>query len=334
VAVDGSIAGFVPAQRAMSWKLSDSAKNMEGIVFERNWVTTQPGEIRMCPACHGVNKLDQLNRPSPTNKPQALVNLLQQWKLNFAPTGNPNADSDNDGIPDAEERFGGTQLTRKDNDIFGNATLFARQMYRDFLAREGEADGVGFWAGEIAAARRTRAQMVRDYFNSGEFQGKVAPVARLYFAFFDRIPDTAGLLYWSEQLGSGASIDVVADAFANSNEFRSTYGTLSDAAFVDRVYQNVLGRAGDAAGRSYWIGQLTGKQVTRGQLMALFSESAEYRTRKASSVYVVSIYVGMLRRSPEQAGFNFWVGEVDAGRGDLALINGFLGSSEYRARFL
>jgi hypothetical protein len=334
LATDGSVAGFVPAQRAVSWKLSDAAKNMEGIVFERNWITTQPGEIRMCPACHGVNKTDQLNRPSPANLPQALVNALLEWKRSFAPTGNPDADSDNDGIPDAEEAFAGTQLARKDNDVFVNSTLFARQMFRDFLAREGDAAGVEFWSNEISTGRRNRAQMVRDSFNSAEFQGKVGAVARLYFAYFDRVPDTEGLLFWSGQIGNGASIDLVSDAFAASGEFRATHGALTDTQFIDRVYLNILGRAADAEGRAFWLAQLQQQLVTRGQMMARFAESAEYRARKGSSVYVVSIYVGMLRRSPDAAGFVFWVGEVDAGRGDLAIINGFLGAAEYRARFL
>jgi hypothetical protein len=44
-------------------------------------------------------------------------------------------------------------------------------------------------------------------------------------------------------------------------------------------------------------------------------------------------YVGMLRRSPDPGGFNFWVGRLDAGRSVQELINGFLGSTEYRRRF-
>ena len=69
-------------------------------------------------------------------------------------------------------------------------------------------------------------------------------------------------------------------------------------------------------------------------MLAAFTESAEYRTRTSSSVYVISIYVGMLRRAPDQAGFDFWNGRLGAGVSGLELINGFLGSTEYRGRFL
>jgi hypothetical protein len=46
------------------------------------------------------------------------------------------------------------------------------------------------------------------------------------------------------------------------------------------------------------------------------------------------MYFGMLRRTPEQQGFDFWVGYRNAGNSGLALIDAFLGSQEYRNRFL
>ena len=42
----------------------------------------------------------------------------------------------------------------------------------------------------------------------------------------------------------------------------------------------------------------------------------------------------MLRRVPEQTGFDFWVTHLDAGGSGLALIQGFLNSTEYHNRFL
>jgi len=46
------------------------------------------------------------------------------------------------------------------------------------------------------------------------------------------------------------------------------------------------------------------------------------------------VYTGMLRRSPDPQGFTYWVSQLDGGNPGLALINGFLGAAEYRARFL
>lgn len=79
VAEDGSTAAFVPAERAMTWQLTDP--DGQAVVRERYWVTFQPGEIRVCASCHGLNTLDQLGRPEPTNAPQALTELLEHWKI-------------------------------------------------------------------------------------------------------------------------------------------------------------------------------------------------------------------------------------------------------------
>lgn len=75
---DGSTAAFVPARRAMAWQSTDAAG--VPIVRERVWVTFQPGEIRVCASCHGVNSRNQANQPTPTHKPEALRALLAHWK--------------------------------------------------------------------------------------------------------------------------------------------------------------------------------------------------------------------------------------------------------------
>lgn len=78
IAPDGSVAAFVPAQRALSWQTTDV--NGVGVVRERMWLSFQPGEIRVCTSCHGVNQLDQSGNPSATNIPLALTRLMQDWK--------------------------------------------------------------------------------------------------------------------------------------------------------------------------------------------------------------------------------------------------------------
>ena len=42
----------------------------------------------------------------------------------------------------------------------------------------------------------------------------------------------------------------------------------------------------------------------------------------------------LLRRAPDAQGFSFWVNYMDQGNTARALIEGFLGSAEYRQRFL
>ncbi|GGJ31845.1 hypothetical protein GCM10008938_17500 [Deinococcus roseus] len=78
VGADGSVAMFMPVNRATTWQLTDAQK--KGVVRERYWLTFQSGEIRVCASCHGLSSRDQLGRSEPMNEPQALYKLLVNWK--------------------------------------------------------------------------------------------------------------------------------------------------------------------------------------------------------------------------------------------------------------
>ena len=56
---------------------------MHGLAGRRSrryWLTFQPGEIRVCASCHGLNSEDQTGSLAPTNPPEALRTLLQFWQ--------------------------------------------------------------------------------------------------------------------------------------------------------------------------------------------------------------------------------------------------------------
>ncbi|MFW2381161.1 MAG: DUF4214 domain-containing protein [Acidimicrobiales bacterium] len=105
--------------------------------------------------------------------------------------------------------------------------------------------------------------------------GREAIIVRLYLAVFQRQPDEAGFAYWT---GLDVSTAAIADHFTASPEFRARYGTLSDDQFVERVYENVMGRPSDRAGLNYWS-DLLARGVDRGTVILGFSESAEFRRR-------------------------------------------------------
>lgn len=210
---------------------------------------------------------------------------------------------------------------------------FIRQVYRDFLNREADIVGLQYWVDELNSGRRTKAQVVEQYLLSAEFSQMIAPVTRLYTAYFMRIPDYGGLMYWVDRYAQGTTLDDVSDNFAASEEFQQTYGNLSNAEFVTLIYRNVLGREPDAGGLTYWTNELESAARTRGQVMTGFSESAEYQTMMASSVYIIMTYVGLLQRSPDLGGYEYWLEQMSGGTSGLALIDGFLYSQEYEARF-
>ena len=84
-------------------------------------------------------------------------------------------------------------------------------------------------------------------------------IIEIYIASFDRAPDAAGLAYWvANVVDQGWSISDVAKSIFQSPEVANKYpDTLSNEAFLNTVYNNTLGRDGDAAGITYWLGQMT-----------------------------------------------------------------------------
>ena len=125
---------------------------------------------------------------------------------------------------------------------------------------------------EHRAARSHAAQLVR-----GRSQGRLSRTAVL------RVLPAAAR---SQRASRSGSVNGTTDAASRASprcsprraEFRSRYGHLSNTAYIDRVYRNVLGRSPDRPGLRFWSTQLaTG--VGRGQLMANLSESTEYRVK-------------------------------------------------------
>ena len=215
--------------------------------------------------------------------------------------------------------------------------VFVTQQYRDFLGRSPESAALNNWVNQLNAGTATRAQVIQTLMNSTEFQGRFGPLVRLYTAYFRRVPDYGGLMYWFNAMypssGGGTSLAQVSQAFAQSQEFIGTYGALDNAGFVNLVYQNVLGRTAEPAGFAYWLGELN-RGMSRGQMMIGFSESAENQANTANSQGITLAHVGMLKRSPNTSEHDRWLADMNAGRANLlSLINSLLQSSEYAARF-
>lgn len=114
-----------------------------------------------------------------------------------------------------------------------------------------------------------------------------ARVWRLYQAFFLRQPLEPGLNYWLGRYRGGATLSSMASQFAEGEEFRNRYGSLDNDGFVRLVYRNVLCRTPQAAGLSYWTGQLDSGKLTRWDMVLSFSELREYLGRTGTCFSVL-----------------------------------------------
>lgn len=138
--------------------------------------------------------------------------------------------------------------------------------------------------------------------------------------------------FWSARRRTGTPLDTVSQSFAGSSEFTNRYGSLSNRAYVQLVYQNVLGRPGDTGGVNYWTGQLDQRRRNRGQVMTGFSESSEYTRKSQPAVDAVNLFTGMLRRVPTSAELATWAPATGTVPPKADLIAFLLASQSYRNR--
>lgn len=213
---------------------------------------------------------------------------------------------------------------------FPNPEEFVTQQYRDFLARDPDAGGLQFWSNQLRSGINPGG-LVEFMVSQPEFAESVAPIVRLYNAHFRRSPDFDGLQFWAGQFRNGLSLNAVSNQFAKSDEFVETYGSLTDSDFIDLVYRNVFSRSADAGGKTFWLEQL-GSGISRGAMMAGFSQSPEYIAQTNGSVRATMLYLGMLRRAPDPVGLVFWADYIETGPGYAAAIANFLVAPEYAER--
>ncbi len=169
---------------------------------------------------------------------------------------------------------------------FGDSSneQFVDLLYRNVLGRSADNAGAAFWLTRLAAGITRPAILVQfaESAENVERTGTSAPqspeqghVARLYRAIFDRPPDCEGARYW---MWSPQSRRDVVEIFAGSPEFRSRYGSTTDAEFVDLLYRNVLARSPDPKGAAYWIGRLDAPEVERADVVLEWIDTPEFRT--------------------------------------------------------
>jgi Tol biopolymer transport system component len=161
----------------------------------------------------------------------------------------------------------------------------------------GRADTVTARTADLTNGRLTAPHFIALLADDPAWNKDLAPVERLYVAFFHRRPDLGGLNYWVHKHATGTHLSVIASSFADSSEFQTKYGHTDAATFVALVYQNVLERKADTAGLQHWTAKLAAG-TSRGDVMVQFSESSEGHRHLAPEVESVLVTLGMLQRLP------------------------------------
>lgn len=118
-------------------------------------------------------------------------------------------------------------------------------------------------------------------------------VQELYVGYLGRAADQAGLDFWTNAITAGTStLESVALGFTLSAEYESLYAGKTNEELVAAIYENVLGRAADADGLAFWVGELEkGVQTPETLLAAMINSLGEIDQKVIDNkVYVANAY--------------------------------------------
>jgi len=186
---------------------------------------------------------------------------------------------------------------------FPSVQALVDQQYLDFTGATPTSAQNSQWVPGITNCSTTADALIVSLLPTDLTTLDDARLVRLYLAYFNRPPDPTGFAYWQRQLDNGRGLINAAKKFAESNEFKTKYGTVSNDAFIELVYQNVLGRASDPTGKAFWLTRLNNKTKNRGDVMINFSESSENVNKKVNHVQVFRMYRSMMAKFPSRTAY-------------------------------
>lgn len=254
-----------------------------------------------------------------------------------------------------------------------DANYFVRQHYLDFLNREADPGGQGFWTAQITACgsdqtciRNKRVDVSNAFFFELEYQQTGSYVFRLYRAAFGNNqpfpnPDTSNLTEAKKlpsyavfsqdraRVVGGSSLAQsqldLANAFVQRPQFLAKYpASLDLPSFVDAVLATIKNDIGvdltsqraaliSLGSRGAVIYRLADDNTQTNPINNRAFVDAEY-----NRAFVATQYFGYLRRDADIGGFLFWLTQVNRFPirdvgAQHAMVCSFITSQEYQERF-
>jgi hypothetical protein len=199
---------------------------------------------------------------------------------------------------------------------------YVSRVYNDLFDRGPDAAGLATWTAALDAGT-PRIAVANAITYSTEYRSGL--IGSAYRAFLGRGPDQAGLANWLTQMNRGVTIEQMEAGFIASQEYYDQAGA-NDAAWIVRLYLDVLGRGTSPAEIAAWLPYVRAPggryEVARGFLLS---------GERLGGVVDAS-YVHLLRRGIDPSGRATWVMEIQGGNRLEAVIGGIIASEEYFGR--
>jgi hypothetical protein len=272
-------------------------------------------------------------------------------------------------------------VTEPPTNAIDDPNTFVRMHYHDFLNREADQSGLAFWTGQMTNCGNSdllvcRVNVSGAFFLSIEFQQTGYLVERMYKTGYGDATGTSQIggahqifvpivranefLADTQRVGRGVIVNqgdwqtqlennkqAYALEFVQTARFIAAFPTsMTPAQFVDKLNTNA-GNVLSASERTTAINLFGNAANTtnvnaRAQALRQVAEDADLQTAEFNRAFVLSQFIGYLRRNPNDApdsdytGYDFWLGKLVQFNGDYVkaeMVKAFIASPEYRQRF-
>jgi hypothetical protein len=197
--------------------------------------------------------------------------------------------------------------------------LFVGSAFEDVLERSADQSSLQFFV-HLLEGGAPRAAVALTLTHSAEYLDDL--IAQAYEHFLGRDPDQTGLAFWLSAMQNGLTLEQLEASFIGSPEyFEHSGGT--NLLFVDHMYFDLLGRAPDTAGETFWVNALAAG-ASPGLVSLGFADSAEHE-----GIIVRDDYLTYLNREPVPDEVNYWVNQFEHGMNNENVVAGFIASDEY-----
>jgi uncharacterized repeat protein (TIGR01451 family) len=223
--------------------------------------------------------------------------------------------------------------------------FFVNQQYLDFLDRQPDLGGLGYWTGAItqcggnaACVNAQRINVSTAFSVEAEFQQTGSFVYRLYKGAFGRQPTYTEFVSDRAKVVGGtdlaASKIALLNEFVQRPEFKLSYpDSLTNSQFVNMLFDTAALSPFIVERQQQIDAMNAGK--TRAQVLSDVIEIQAFKDREYNPSFVLLQYFGYLRRDPDPAGYAFWLDVLNNRDPNNyhAMVCSFITSDEYQQRF-
>ena len=247
------------------------------------------------------------------------------------------------------DRAGKSSQSSSPANPIDDPSTFVRQHYLDFLNREPDPGGWGYWAGQItsctpgdvACIHARRIDVSAAFFIELEFQETGNFVYRFYKSSLGRRPTFSEFMPDRTQIVPGANLEATKQAFADAwvqrPEFLQLYpADLSGTQFIDSLLQRVLQSSGiDLTAQKDRLIADWNANGSRARIVRAVADSPAFAQAEYNSAFVLMQYFGYLRRDADQGGYDFWLNILNnrVPNNYRSMVCAFITSAEYQHRF-